>query len=186
MCISKLVPDVTVMMAHTAFKCSVWSAHVALKQILFWQCCIPCKWTRKCTVTGCAWPTGYDRHTRRGNVWRWRVKKRTVRVSVPLCVQEERWRGNKKTKGEENMAHKIEGSGIWRENVGKRKLFLSKGHRWCRLRSGGVWIKHVSPRVYVKKVGRFIIDWLSDTHSRLVKSGGGTHAKAWPHAMDTG
>lgn len=42
-----------------------------------------------------------------------------------LCAKE-RWWGDKKTKWEENMAHKIEGSGIWRENVGKGELCFVK------------------------------------------------------------
>lgn len=111
-----------------------------------------------------------------------------------LCARE-RWRGDEKTKWEEETAQKKEGSGDWRENVGEGELFFAKGHRWRLLGSDAVWIKHVRPPVYVKEAGRIIIDWLNcrrakkkktDTHMKLVKSGGGSHGKAWPHALGVG
>lgn len=94
-----------------------------------------------------------------------------------LCAQE-RWWGDKKTKWEENVAHKTEGSGIWRKNLSGKENFF-----WLKVTDG------VGSGQAVKKAGRFSIDWLwklhwkkkNDTHRTLVKSGGGSHGKAWPH-----
>lgn len=119
----------------------------------------------KCTVTGCAWPTGCGRHTRRGNVWRWRVKKRTVRVSVPLCVQRRDGEAIKRQERRKIWRGKIEESGIEGE---KKKVFFVQ-----RSQMVSAWVswrvnKARKPRCLCKE-GREVDYWLAKLHLKKKK-----------------